>query len=422
MSSLYWFWSVYIVTSACLDLSIAYPSIFVNRRTFQLGARPKRPLLSSVTISVDGRTMTGLAPLRAVCGRDSQSLTDGVQLSNGVILPWIGYGTYKLGKNVARQLTLEALRQGYRCIDTAFIYGGETTEMQVGLAIQDAVKEGILERKDVVIQTKHWRSYHGYDPTLKCLDLSLKRLQIESIDIWLMHWPGPAWTTMGRRKDEIAKHGPWKYAAHTKEEIPTIRSDTWRAMESALKAGKVKAIGVSNFSIAHLERLKRTATVWPPALNQIECHPLNPQRELLEYCAKEGIVVQAYASLGGQDAGKTFWKKVYPHKKGQEPVTGLLNTPPVVELSKNMKRTPAQVLLRWALDKNLAIVPKSSSSERMVENTRIFDFFLSAEQIETLESELARVLADAADKEGELPDAMARLCWRSDPLRLLDFD
>lgn len=366
---------------------------------------------------------TNMGPfLRVSTAREARSLKDGVELSNGIILPWIGYGTYKLGKADARQLTLEALKQGYRCIDTAFIYGGETTETQVGLAIQDAIHQGILERKDLVIQTKHWRSYHGYEPTLQCLELSLQRLQLEWIDVWLMHWPGPAWTTMARRKDEIAKHGPWQYASHSKEELPHLRSDTWRAMETALQEGKVKAIGVSNFSIAHLERLKQTATIWPPAVNQIECHPLYVQKELLQYCAKEGIVVQAYASLGGQDAGKAFWKKVYPPKRGEQPVTKLLNTPPVLNLSREVGRTPAQVLLRWAMEKNLALVPKSSSPQRMSENANIFDFSLSREQIDQLESALATAIADAANKDGQSIADLSRLCWRNDPLRLLDFD
>lgn len=371
-----------------------------------------------------GRKRAAMKSLRATAtAREAQSLTDGVELPNsGVILPWVGYGTYKLGKTTARDLTLEAMVQGYRCIDTAFIYGGETTETQVGLAIQDALEKGILERKDLVVQTKHWRKYHGYEPTLKCLDLSLKRLQLDSIDVWLMHWPGPAWTTMNRRKDEMAEHGPWHYAAHSQENLPTLRSDTWRAMETALKEGKVKAIGVSNFSIAHLERLKETATVWPPAVNQIECHPLYPQTEILKYCAKEGIVVQAYASLGGQDAGKSFWRKVYPHKKGQDPVTKLLNTPPVLALSKEVARTPAQILLRWALENNLALVPKSSSPERMIENASIFDFSLSSEQTNSLQTELERAISEAATNEGESVTGMTRLCWRNDPLRLLDFD
>jgi diketogulonate reductase-like aldo/keto reductase len=358
---------------------------------------------------------------RVTSAKEADSLVDGAKLSNGVILPWVGYGTYKLGKQSSRQCTLEALRQGYRCIDTAFIYGGETTETQVGLAIQDAISEGLLSREELVVVTKHWRKYHGYEPTMKCLRLSLKRLQLDSIDLWLMHWPGPAWTTMTRRKDTIAEHGPWHYAAHSKEDIPQLRSETWRAMEDAAKAGKVKAIGVSNFSIAHLERLKKTATIWPPAVNQIECHPLYPQTELLEYCAKEGIVVQGYACLGGQDAGKVFWKKLYK-RSGKEAVTKLLNTPPVLGLAEDVNKSSAQVLLRWALEKNVALIPKSSTPERMIENSRIFDFSLKQEQVERLEKELQLALAEAAKTEQEQVKSMGRLCWRSDPLRLLDFD
>ena len=363
--------------------------------------------------------------------REAQSSSDGVALAHGdVILPWIGYGTYKLDKANARKLTVQAIQQGYRCIDTAFIYGGETTETQVGLAIHDALQQGILpDRSDLVVQTKHWRKYHGYEPTLKCLDLSLERLQLDYIDVWLMHWPGPPYKTMNRRKDEMAKHGPWHYAAHSASEMTTLRSETWRAMESAVREGKVKAIGVSNFSIAHLERLKQTATIWPPAVNQIECHPLYRQTDLLDYCAKEGIVVQAYASLGGQDAGKSFWRKLYPHEKGQEhPVTKLWNTPPVVALAEKVKKTPAQVLLRWALEKNLTLVPKSSSLERMVENVNIFDFALTSDQIRNLEDQLQQAIVRAAaatettESNSVSIDDMARLCWRNDPLRMLDFD
>lgn len=353
--------------------------------------------------------------------RDATSLVDSVELSQGNKLPWVGFGTYKVDKTKCRSITLKALQQGYRLIDTAFIYGGETCETQVGLAIQDAISEGILQRKDLVLQSKHWRKYHGYEPTMECLRLSLKRLQLDYIDVWLIHWPGPAWNTMNRRNDLLEEHGPWFYATHNQEDLPSIRAETWRAMEDAVKAGKIKAIGVSNFSINHLEQLKKTATIWPPAVNQIECHPMFPQTDLVRYCEKEGIVVQAYASLGGQDVGKSFWRKLY-NKPKKEAVTKLVNSPPVIALAQEVKRTPAQVLLRWALEKNIAIVPKSSSIERMEENSNIFDFSLSTKQMESLESQLQSAIATVAEEEGESIEAISRLCWRRDPLRNLDFD
>lgn len=381
---------------------------------------------------------------------EAQSLTDCVTLSspgvetNGhvspVLLPWVGYGSYKLGKQVARSCTLEALKCGYRAIDTAFIYGGETTEVQVGLAIQDALAAGrrqddnqeedeqplpVLERReDLVVVSKHWRKYHGYAETQQCLRLSLKRLQLDYIDLWLMHWPGPAWSTMSRRKDDIAKYGPWHYAIHSKEDMPHLRAETWRAMEDAVAAGKVRAIGVANFSIQHLERLKQTATKWPPAVNQIECHPLFPQTELVKYCQKEGIVVQAYSSLGSQDAGKKFWRQLFPPSKAAPlAVTKLLDTPPALKLAAECHRTPAQVFLRWALQKNLCVVPKTASPERMTENAKIFDFSLSSDQMDRLEKQLQDALVQAAKREGcKDVQSMARLCWRNDPLRDLQFD
>ncbi|KAL3913691.1 MAG: hypothetical protein SGARI_000529 [Bacillariaceae sp.] len=377
---------------------------------------------------MSGKDVSPNSNFRESSAVDAKALTDGVLLKNSdnVILPWIGYGTYKLKKEIARDCTLEAMRQGYRGIDTAFIYGRETTEKQVGLAIQDALEEKVLKRNELCVITKHWRKYHGYEPSLECLRLSLKRLQLEYIDLWLMHWPGPAWKTMNRRNDLIAEHGKWHYAVHSKEEIPHIRAETWRAMEDACKSGKVRAIGVCNFSIKHLERLKKTATMWPPAVNQIEVHPLFPQRELVEYCAKEGIVVQAYSSLGGQDAGKKFYRELYPLTKGQkkkdDAVTSLSNTPPVLALAREVNRTPAQVLLRWALEQNLALVPKTSTKERMVENAKALGFSLTPEQTSRLDGAIQAALNRAVEAEGVDVASMVRLCWRNDPLRNLDFE
>jgi diketogulonate reductase-like aldo/keto reductase len=405
-------------------------ALYYNGFTFSGSFNKKSTPASTVTMNGDHVTKNEYSrSFRVTSATDAKNLTDGVLLKNtNVILPWIGYGTYKLGNEIARQCTLEALRQGYRCIDTAFIYGAETTERQVGLAIQDAIEEGILERKDLCLVTKHWRKYHGYGPSMECLRLSLVRLKLEYVDLWLMHWPGPAWKTMTRSNDDIEKHGPWRYAVHSQEELPTVRAETWRAMEDAYKSGKVKSIGVCNFTIQHLERLKKTATVWPPAVNQIECHPLFPQTDLVEYCIKEGIVVQAYSSLGGQDVGKKFWRTLYPLHIGQQQkfktnaVTRLFHAPPVHEVAKQVYRTPSQVLLRWAIEKNMVIVPKSSSTEHMSENAKTLEFSLSPEQVDLLDTQLQHALKQAVETEGLSIESMARLCWRNDPLRELDFD
>jgi diketogulonate reductase-like aldo/keto reductase len=338
----------------------------------------------------------------ATTSSKARSLTDGVELSENVVMPWVGFGTYRLGKTKSYQATLEALQSGYRAIDTAFIYGGETTEREVGRALQDAfIEDNLLKRQDVFVITKHWRKFHGYEPTLTCLNLSLKRLQLDHIDLYLMHWPGPAWNTLHRKKDEIDKYGSWHYAATSQEDMVNVRAETWRAMEDALKQGKVRAIGVSNFSIQHLETLKLTATIWPPVVNQVECHPLYPQQDLLEYCKKERIVLQAYATLGGQDATKAQWKELLGGMK-------LMDSPVVQDIANSLQRTPAQVLLKWALQRNCAVTPKTASVERMKENASVFDFLLSEPQMKAL-------------LELEAPGSQGRLCWRSDPLRLLDF-
>ena len=329
------------------------------------------------------------------------ALHDCVALPSGVLMPVVGFGTYKLPKESAQSLVRGALRAGYRSIETAYIYGGETTEPKVGAAIAAALEAGELRRGELFVTTKHWRKFHGYDPALKCLATSLRRLQLEHVDLWLMHWPGPAWSTMSRRKDMIEEHGPWHYAheGHGQQAIATLRAETWRAMEAALAQGKARAIGVSNFSVAHLEALKRTAKVWPPAVNQVEAHPMYPQAELAEYCAREGIALQAYASLGGQDAGKKKWAELGGP---------LLAQPPVLAAAAAHGVSAAQVLLRWALQKRCLVIPKSSSAARMGENAALFHFALTTAEVAAI---------DALDR----GDA-GRLCWVNDPLRMLDFE
>jgi len=345
---------------------------------------------------------------RATAAAEAGSLYDCAKLRSGVLMPWVGYGTYKLGAGQAKAAVATALRQGYRMIDTAYIYAGEKTEAEVGKALVAAFASDALHRDEVFVTTKHWRKFHGYEPALQCLDRSLKRLQLDYVDCWMMHWPGPAWRTMNRRSDELEKHGSWHYAldGHGEEEISALRAETWRAMEDALKSGKARSIAVSNFTVRHLEALKKTATIWPPSVNQVELHPHYQQADLREYCEREGIVLQAYSSLGGQDGSKAKWATLGGH---------LLESPPVLAAAAahaEQEATAAQVLLRWALQKGLAIVPKSASEARMAENGASFGFSLTAEELTAIDALVANA-----------PDANAgRLAWRTDPLRLLDFD
>ena len=359
------------------------------------------PASSSTTPAKRAFTATSM-PLVDTTADAASSLDSCVLLAQQgdgarVRMPWVGFGTYKLPK--AKQAVTSALQTaGYRLVDTAFIYGGEKTEPEVGAALEAAL--ATRPRDSVFVTTKHWRKFHGYEESLKCLRTSLRRLRLEHVDLWLMHWPGPAWTTMNRRNDMIEQHGAWHYAAagHEEANIAALRAETWRGMEEALARGWCRAIGVSNFTVEHLRTLKATARVWPPAVNQVELHPYHQQRELQEYCAQEGIVLQAYASLGGQDASRA---------KLEALGGSLLTSPAVLGAAEAHGVTAAQVLLRWALQKKLATVPKSSSEARMLENSAVFGFALSAGEVASFD-----IL--------EQGDA-GRLCWKNDPLRLLAF-
>ena len=327
-------------------------------------------------------------------------------------LPILGLGTYKFKKDSgqAKQAVLDALSVGIRHIDTAFIYGGERTEREIGEALSECTD---VPREEIFLTSKQWRAYHGYELTKKCLDLSLKRLQTPYLDLWLIHWPGPAYNTMSRSNEVMQKspEGPFVYAkdGHSEADMVDLRAQTYRAMEDAVFEGRCRAIGVSNFAVKHLEALRKTARIWPPAVNQIELHPYNPQKDIVQYCRKHGIVVEAYASLGGQDSGKKTWNKL-----GGK----LLDREEIRTIAKKHGKSPSQVLLRWATQQNYAVIPKTGNMDHMRENVAAViedgwkDGGLDAEdmkQVATLDQ-----YESAEDK--------ARLCWVRDPLKHLDFD
>jgi diketogulonate reductase-like aldo/keto reductase len=362
-------------------------------------------------------------PIRTIQVKNPTQQHQGVLLFDApttIPMPQIGFGTYKFQKGSldAFHAVLEALNCGYRHIDTAFVYGGEETEIQVGKAIQASN----IPREELFITTKQWRTYHGYEPTFQCLELSLQKLQLDYVDLYLIHWPGGP---IKKEKEQIDKN----------IDLVKLRSETWRAMEDALLQKKVKSIGVSNFTIQHLKKLKETARIWPPAVNQIELHPYNYkyQRELIEYCNQEGIIIEAYASLGGQDCGKKSWNAL-----GGK----LLERPEVSSIAVKYGRTEAQVLLRWAMQHGFVVIPKSSNVEHMrlnlesaldcrwmdsqqqqqqqqqhcgLTNTEMFclDELLSPPFVDDMS---ACTNSDAAVA------VAARLTWMRDPCRMLDFD
>ena len=250
-----------------------------------------------------------------------------IVLNNGVKIPTLGFGTYQIRGQIVERVISWALAAGYRHIDTAMAYSNEKR-------IGDAIRKCDFDRNSLFITTKLWNTDHGYENTLEAIDTSLKKLGLDYVDLYLIHWPIEGFT------------------------------ETWRAMEEILASGKTRAIGVSNFMIHHLEELLAT-TKTVPAVNQIECTPYLYNKNLLKYCKKHGIRISASSPL-------TRGKK--------------LDDLRLVQIARNYGKTPAQVLIRWGLQHGLIELPKSKRRSKIIENTHVFDFNLSEEDMKELNS------------------------------------
>jgi diketogulonate reductase-like aldo/keto reductase len=255
--------------------------------------------------------------------------TSTTNLNNGVQMPQIGFGVFQIppGKQTYDAVRT-ALKLGYRGVDTAAAYGNEE---DVGRGIRDSG----FEPSEIFVTTKLWTTNHGYEKTLRAFEESRIKLGLDTIDLYLIHWPAKANFV-----------------------------ETWKAMEKLYQEGKVRAIGVSNFLIHHLETLLETATI-TPAVNQIEFHPFNVQAELLEFCRKAKILVEAWSPLG---RGRFF------------------DHPLIADIAKNHGRSPAQVLIRWDLQHQVVTIPRSIREAHIRENSEVFDFELSEEEMSRLDS------------------------------------
>lgn len=258
-----------------------------------------------------------------------KSLQGTTTLHNGVKMPYFGLGVYKVEEGQEAEETVHsALDIGYRLIDTAAMYENEE-------GVGRAVRESSIPRKDIFVTTKVWNSDQGYDSTLKAFESSFNKLGLDYVDLYLIHWP------------VVSKY-----------------KETWKAFERLYQEGAVKAIGVSNFQPHHLDDLMNTANE-KPTVNQVECHPLLAQKELKDYCAKHDIKVEAWSPIA---RGRIF------------------DHPVLLELSNKHQKTVAQVILRWHLQNEVIIIPKSVHAKRQKENADIIDFELSGEDMKKIDS------------------------------------
>lgn len=262
-----------------------------------------------------------------------KNLQDTTTLHNGVEMPWLGLGVFKVEDGAeAVNAVKDAIVNGYRSIDTAAVY---QNEKGVGQGIREGLEATGLKREDLFVTSKVWNSDLGYESTLAAYEASLQKLGLDYLDLYLIHWP---------------VEGKYK--------------DAWRALEKLYNDGKVRAIGVSNFHIHHLEDLMKDAEI-KPMVDQVEYHPNLTQKELHAFCKEQGIQLEAWSPL----------------MQGK-----LLDHPVLSEIADRHNKTTAQVIIRWDLQNGVVTIPKSIKEERIKSNSDVFDFELSNEEMEKIDN------------------------------------
>ncbi len=294
-----------------------------------------------------------------------------LQLSDGSSMPTIGLGLWKIENENAAQMVVSAIRSGYRHLDAACDYGNES---QAGEGIKKAISQGLCKRDDLWVTSKLWNTYHKPEHVRPAIERSLRDLQLDYLDLYLIHFP----ITLKYVPIEERYPPGWFYdpaAAKPKMEIDSVPIiETWQAMEELHKAGLAKHIGISNFNISLIRDLLAKCNHRPTVL-QVESHPYLTQEKLLRYCQQEKIAYTAFSPLG---AGS------YIPLGMATASDSVLNEQVVRDLASKYKKSPAQIVLRWGVQRGTAVIPKTSREDRLCENINIFDFELASEEMSSI--------------------------------------
>uniref|UniRef100_G1SPR2 NADP-dependent oxidoreductase domain-containing protein n=1 Tax=Oryctolagus cuniculus TaxID=9986 RepID=G1SPR2_RABIT len=289
-----------------------------------------------------------------------------LELNDGHFIPILGFGTYapkEVPKSMAREATKLAIEAGFRHIDSAYLY---QNEKEIGLAIQSKIADGTVKREDIFYTSKLWCTFHLPEMVQPTLERCLKEVQLDYVDLYLIHFPTPL--KPGEETIPRDEHGNLLY--------DTVDiCDTWEAMEKCKDAGLAKSIGVSNFNRRQLEMiLNKPGLKYKPVCNQVECHPYLNQSKMLNFCKSNNIALVAYFALGAQ---RDTWM--------DQSAPVLLEDPVLCALAKKYKRSPAQIALRYQLQRGVVVLAKSFNEKRIKENIQVFDFQLTSEDMKTID-------------------------------------